>query len=86
MSDRHDAKRVSLTFREADAVQIMHGDTGFLQRVIDDRQSPVPVVLCRVPGKEAFARRSNVGVSYVGNNCCRAIHVVFDDSRSQLVG
>ena len=53
------------TFRETDAVQIMHADARLRNSVLDDFESPLSVVYGCIARKEAFTRGCDVGMPNV---------------------
>lgn len=57
----------------------------FLECVIDYRQRPVPMMLCRISREETLARWGYVGVSDVRHHCGSAVRVMSDDACAQLV-
>jgi hypothetical protein len=48
------------TFCVANAIQVMHSDTRFRDGILDDFESPLPMMYSCVAGKEAFPGGCNV--------------------------
>lgn len=63
----------------------MHRHAALLDGVLDDLHRPFTMVQCRITRLKALPRRSDVCVPDIGEYGGRAVNVVFDNSRTDLV-
>ena len=73
------------TLSIADTVEVVHRHPALLNSVPDNLQRPLSMMQRRITRLKALSRRSNIRMPNIGEYGGRAIDVVLDYTRTELV-